>query len=207
MLPLRLSPNCSSSRQAGELLADHPGAAPGLVRVAAVGDVEGDLLDRRAGLAQAFAPRGGRSRRSRHRRRCRRCPTHRRCAGPWRPTRVPRRRARSCQGGATEIGESRLKPDHGVEHHRGVLGGAGQRPVHLAGVPGERHRMVRHESRRRTDADDAAERRRNADRAAEIGALRDRQHAGRDRDRRTARTSRPGSARDSTDCAWRRTTH
>ncbi len=81
--------------------------------------------------------------------------------------------------------------DHGVEHQRCVLGAARQRPVHLARIPGERHRMVGDQPRRRTDADDAAERRRDADRAAEIGTLRQRHHGGRHRRRRSARrTSR-----------------
>ena len=47
-LSLRLSPNCSSMRQARKLPADHPGAAPGLIRLAAVGRVERDLVDRGA---------------------------------------------------------------------------------------------------------------------------------------------------------------
>ncbi len=57
-----------------------------------------------------------------------------------RPLRVlaalDRRRARCVHGGATEIGDRRLKPDHRVEHQRRVLGGARQRAVHLAGIPG-----------------------------------------------------------------------
>ena len=69
---------------------------------------------------------------------------------------------------------------------RGVFRGARQRAVHLARIPGERHRMVRRQAGCRADADDAAERRRDSDRAAEVGALRDRQHAGRNRHGRTA---------------------
>ena len=185
-LPFRLSPNCSSCARSRELLSDHPGAAPGLIGIAAVGDIEGDLLDLRAGIAQSLRRARGRSRRSRHRRRCRRCRTRRRCAGPWRPRRARPRRARSSTAARPRSARARLKPTMRVEHQGGILGGARQRPVHLARIPGERHRVVRRQPRRRPDADDAAERRRNADRAAEVGALRERQHAGRDRDRRAA---------------------
>ena len=84
--------------------------------------------------------------------------------------------------------------DHGIEHQRSVFRIARQRPVHLARVPGERHRIVRYQAGRRANADDAAERGRNADRAAEVGALRHRHHAGRDRNRgaagRACRTER-----------------
>ncbi len=60
----------------------------------------------------------------------------------------------------------------------------------LAGVPCERHRVVGREPRRRPDPDDAAEGGGDADRAAEIGALGERQHAGRDRNRGAARRAR-----------------
>ena len=55
------------------------------------------------------------------------------------------RRARTmssalAHGGATEIGESRLKPTMASSIIAASSARAGQRPVHLAGIPGERHR-------------------------------------------------------------------
>ena len=96
-------------------------------------------------------------------------------AAPWRGDRDRRQAAQS---------------HHRIEHQRRILGAAGERAMDLAGVPAERHRMVRREPRRRPDSDDAAERRRNADRGAEIGGLGERQHPRGDRDRRAARRPR-----------------
>ena len=53
--------------------------------------------------------------------------------------------------------------------------------------------VARHAAVGRLQADDAAERRRLADRAAGVGAERERRDAGRDRRRRAAATSRPGT--------------
>ena len=79
---------------------------------------------------------------------------------------------RRCDRNRRKTGES----DDGIEHHRGVFGGAGEGAVHLTRIPGQRHREVRREAGRRADADDPAECSRDAHRAAEIRPLRDRQH-------------------------------
>ena len=105
------------------------------------------------------------------------------------------------------IGDRRARigaRDH-REHQRGVGDGTRHGAADAPWIPRERRRMVGHEAGRGAEADHAAERRGQAQRAAEIGALGQRAEAGGERDgaaaRRAARRERrvPRVARDAED--------
>ena len=68
-----------------------------------------------------------------------------------------------------------------LEHQRDIFGRARHRTGHLQRVPRPVGRMGRDEADRRTQTDDAAERCRDAERTAEIGAFGERNHAGGER--------------------------
>ena len=68
--------------------------------------------------------------------------------------------------------EHLAEADDRVEHQCGIFGVTRQRAVHLARIPDQWHRIIGGKARRWPDADNAAERRRHPDRAAEIRALR-----------------------------------
>ena len=67
---------------------------------------------------------------------------------------------------------------HRREHERDVGDGARDRPDDPEGVPGQRPRIGRDQTRRGAEADDAAVSRRDSERATEVGSHGDRPHAG-----------------------------
>jgi hypothetical protein len=62
------------------------------------------------------------------------------------------------------------EPGQRVQHRSGLERGPGDRSIDLPGVVGDRHRHRRDPARRRADPDHAAEGRRQAEAAAEVGA-------------------------------------
>ena len=77
-------------------------------------------------------------------------------------------------------------PHHRFEQQSRIVGTARHRSVYGSNIPGQRDRISRDHSGRRAQADDPTKRRRNAQRAAKIGAFGERQHARRQRGGPTA---------------------
>ena len=86
-----------------------------------------------------------------------------------------------------------------------IVDAAGQKTVCGEHVPAQGARRNRYPARRWTDRDHIAETCRRTHRAAEIGAVGERGHSGRDRDGRTARRASRKSARHRRDSASVRT--
>ncbi|MFN7977256.1 MAG: hypothetical protein U0P30_03915 [Vicinamibacterales bacterium] len=109
-------------------------------------------------------------------------------AGAWR-----QRRARGADEVAAvhRLPQRRVgrRPGHHLQHQRHVLDGAAHRSGHRDGVPDPVHRVLRHESRRGPQSHHPAERGRDAQRSAKIGAVGQRRHAGGERNRAAARGS------------------
>ena len=74
-------------------------------------------------------------------------------------------------------GRQWARPRHGVEHEPDVLRGAGEGAGYLEGVPQPVRGPRGHQARRRPEPDDPAERCGDAQRAAQIGPLGQRDHA------------------------------
>jgi hypothetical protein len=79
-------------------------------------------------------------------------------------------------------GGKRARTRDGLEHQRQVERGAGHRPAHLQRVPHEIGGDRRNQSRRRPEAHDTAEGGGDPERPAQIGALGERDHSGREAD-------------------------
>ena len=99
----------------------------------------------------------------------------------------------------------RMLAAHGVEQQREILDIARHRALHAEIAVDRGGRRMRDAADARPQADDAAEARGIAQRAAHVGAMRQPGHAGGERHRGTARRSRRPSATYPRDCGSRRT--
>ena len=92
---------------------------------------------------------------------------------------APRTKSRPSTGCAN--GEYSRRPGDRLEHQRHVLGRTGHGPGHRQRIPRPIRRIRRHEADRRPQSGDAAKCSRDPERSTKVGALCERNHAGRKR--------------------------